>query len=238
MGTLFILDLAYAAGVALSPTPIVVVILMLFSPSGRRNALAFLLGWVLGLAILAIVLSFLFQAGIGLLESNTIFARPGIQLLLGILVLFSARRHWNKQPKADAAAETPKWLSRLDEWLTRSSEKFTPLRAFGLAVVMSSFSLKNIGLMLAVVLMIAQANLDPFTQAFLFGIFVIISSVTIGMPVLYAVAKGNNAQDALAQWKTWVIENRGRAAALLLFVLGGILVLNGVVGIVERLAAA
>jgi threonine/homoserine/homoserine lactone efflux protein len=47
-----------AVGVAVSPLPIVAVVLMLVSRRGRANGAAFVLGWVLGLAIVgAIVLS-------------------------------------------------------------------------------------------------------------------------------------------------------------------------------------
>ena len=38
-----------AIGVAISPVPIIAVILMLFSAKAKRNGLAFLLGWLGGL---------------------------------------------------------------------------------------------------------------------------------------------------------------------------------------------
>ena len=47
-----------AVGVAISPLPIVAVVLMLVTPRGRVNGPAFVLGWMLGLAVVgAIVLS-------------------------------------------------------------------------------------------------------------------------------------------------------------------------------------
>ena len=46
-----------AVGVAISPLPIVAVVLMLVTPRGRVNGPAFVLGWMLGLAVVgAIVL--------------------------------------------------------------------------------------------------------------------------------------------------------------------------------------
>src|SRR5271155_3776048 len=48
--------LVFGVGVALSPIPIIAVVLMLATPKGRVNGPAFLLGWVLGLASVGTVL--------------------------------------------------------------------------------------------------------------------------------------------------------------------------------------
>ena len=47
--------LTFAVGVAISPVPIIAVILMLFSQRARVNGPLFLLGWVLALAIVSTV---------------------------------------------------------------------------------------------------------------------------------------------------------------------------------------
>lgn len=237
MGGIIFLDFLYAVGMALSPTPIVMVILMLFGPNGRRNALAFWIGWVIGLGILAAVLYGLTRTGTGLLEANGIFSRPTLQILIGLGIILLAYKQWNKPPKQTAAGAAPKWLGSLEDWLTKSSDKFTPRRALALAIVMSAASLKNIALMLAVVLAITQANLDAAATLILFVFFVLLSSVTIGLPVMYALAQGENARQTLEQWKLWVIENRGRAVALLLFTLGIIVTINGVIALSEQLAS-
>jgi threonine/homoserine/homoserine lactone efflux protein len=149
-----------------------------------------------------------------------------------------ALRRWNKPLKTTPEEAMPKWFEPVDKALTKSSDKFTPRRALLLAVVMSALSPKNIALMLALFLAISQANLNSGDAFILLLIFVLISSVTIGVPILYAMVKGENSQEALETWKIWVIQNRGRALALLLFVLGGIVILNGVISLVERLAVA
>jgi threonine/homoserine/homoserine lactone efflux protein len=43
--------LPFAVGVALSPVPIIAVVLMLSTPNGRVGGLAFLIGWVVGIAV-------------------------------------------------------------------------------------------------------------------------------------------------------------------------------------------
>ena len=47
--------LALAVGVALSPVPIIAVILMLVTPRARVNGPAFVVGWLVGLALVGTV---------------------------------------------------------------------------------------------------------------------------------------------------------------------------------------
>src|SRR3954452_3889795 len=47
--------ITFAVGVAISPVPIVAVILMLFSQRARVNGPAFLIGWVAALAVVSVV---------------------------------------------------------------------------------------------------------------------------------------------------------------------------------------
>ena len=43
--------LPFAVGVAVSPMPIVAMVLMLITPKAKVNGSVFLLGWVLGIAV-------------------------------------------------------------------------------------------------------------------------------------------------------------------------------------------
>src|SRR4029079_11348550 len=54
--------LPFAIGIAISPIPIIAVILILFSERARVNGPAFLLGWVIGIAAVATVVYFVADA--------------------------------------------------------------------------------------------------------------------------------------------------------------------------------
>ena len=43
--------LPYAVGVMVSPMPVVAMVLMLVTPQARANGIAFVLGWILGIAL-------------------------------------------------------------------------------------------------------------------------------------------------------------------------------------------
>ena len=100
--------LAPAVGVALSPFPIIGVILMLFSPRARTLGPMFAVGWVLGLAVvIALVLIFADPANLEDDASDPSTASAIIHLVLGLLLLFLALKQWQGRPKEGETPEMP-----------------------------------------------------------------------------------------------------------------------------------
>jgi Kef-type K+ transport system membrane component KefB len=99
MGTTIGELLPLAIGIALSPLPIVAQILMLFGKRARSNGPAFMLGWVLALAIWGSILLVVADAGkLGGGGTPTVISSV-IKLLLGLLFLFMAYSSWKSRPK-------------------------------------------------------------------------------------------------------------------------------------------
>src|SRR3954454_20776775 len=106
MGEAIGASLPSAIGIAISPLPIVAVILMLFSARARTNAPAFAAGWAVGLiAIVVIVFALTDPANVKNDGANTSATASVIQLIIGILLLFLAYRQWAGRPKAGETAE-------------------------------------------------------------------------------------------------------------------------------------
>lgn len=231
MGSVLLFDMLYALGVAISPTPVILVILMLFGTRGRVNALGFLIGWIVGLFLLGAIIFALVTAGVFILNRNMGIVRPIVLVLAGAGLLYLAYLEWAKPVDPSPDLEGPKWLATADRLLARSSGHLTPLRAFVLAIVMSAISPKNITLMLAAMLALTQANLSPQGVVILFLLFVSISSLTIGVPVGYALIKGDRAEEALKEWKQRIIANSPRAFAILIAIIGIVILVNGLSGI-------
>ena len=104
--------LPQAIGVAISPIPIIAVILMLFSKRAKSNGLAFLVGWVLALTLVGAVVLILAGAGkvsVGGTPSTVSYV---VHLLLGLLLLFLAVRNWQKRPKEGETPEMPSGWQR------------------------------------------------------------------------------------------------------------------------------
>jgi Sap, sulfolipid-1-addressing protein len=106
--------LGLAAGVAVSPLPIVAMILMLATPRGRANGSLFGVGWLAGLSVLGAVV--LLLAGPAASDDGEPAAWTGwLKLLLGVLALLLAARQWRSRPAPGATAQMPKWMAGLDK---------------------------------------------------------------------------------------------------------------------------
>jgi threonine/homoserine/homoserine lactone efflux protein len=129
-----------AVGVALSPVPIIAVILMLGTPRARSNGSAFALGWVIGLVVVSVVVVLL-ASGSDDPDSGTSTAVDVIKLLFGVLFLVMAVGQWRKRPRAGTTAQMPKWMQAIDQ--------FTAGKSLGLGVALSAANPKNLALTLA-----------------------------------------------------------------------------------------
>ena len=119
-----------AVAVALSPIPIVAIVVVLGTSRARVNGVAFALGWVVGLTVVSAVV-------VGLLggsddaDSATATGAGAMQLVLGALLLVLAARKWRSRPRAGDEPEMPKWMDSVDHMST--------LRALVLGVALSRY---------------------------------------------------------------------------------------------------
>src|SRR5215203_2825925 len=102
--------LPLAIGVAISPVPIIAIVLMLGTPRARSNGLAFVVGWVAGLTIVG-------GALLALASGNSQADDGGpetwvsiVKLVLGLLFMLLAVRTWRGRPSAGQKAAMPKWM--------------------------------------------------------------------------------------------------------------------------------
>jgi hypothetical protein len=84
--------LTSAIGVAISPVPIIAVILMLFSKRARVNGPMFGIGWAVALAVVSGVAYFLADAGNAATDSAAADTVSWTQILIGVLFLLLAGR--------------------------------------------------------------------------------------------------------------------------------------------------
>jgi len=210
--------LPLAVAVAISPVPIIAVILMLFSARAGANGPAFLGGWVTGLlAVSVIVLAVSGIVGMGTGSAPAWVAL--LRILLGVLLLLLGWEKLRNRPPSGAAAPLPKWLQAVDQ--------MTPGKAFGMGALLSGVNPKNLILTAAAALVIAQADLPVMDAAIAVMAFVIIGSLSIGVPVLYYRLGGAPARARLTLAKTWLGENNSTVMAVLLFVFGVALIGTG-----------
>jgi hypothetical protein len=216
-------NLALAIGVAISPLPIIAIVLMLLSDSARQNSLAFLGGWLLGLAIVGAVVLALGSAGSVGTSSGASHGASGIKLTLGILFLLAALRQWRSRPRGDQPPELPKWLEQITS--------VTPGRAAALAFALAAINPKNLALTIAAALSIAQANLSTGNQVIALAVFVLIAGSTVLAPVLAHRVMGDRAAKPLEQTRAWLVANNAAMTVVLFLVLGAALLGKGIGGL-------
>ena len=208
-----------AIGVAISPVPIIAIILMLGTPRARSNGPAFAAGWVLGLVIVSVVV-LLLASGADDPDSGSSTAVGVVKLLFGLLFLVLALKQWQSRPRAGREAAMPTWMAAID--------RFTAGKSFGLGALLSGINPKNLGLTLAAASSIARAGLSGGETVVSVAIFVIIGSVTVAGPVIYYLLAGQRAAGALGSIKEFMAEHNAVIMMVLFTVLGGKLIGDGI----------
>lgn len=211
-----------AVGVAISPLPIVAVVLMLVSARARSNGPAFLAGWLLGVAGAGAVV-LLLASGLDASERG----EPAgwvdwLKLVLGLLLVLVALRQWRGRPHPEEEPVTPKWMGALDG--------FTPIKSAAAAVVLSALNPKNLLLIVAGAAAIAQTGIGAGEQAIALLVFTLIAAVGVAAPVVIYFALGDRAPAILDALKTWLARNNAVIMAVLLLVIGVKLIGDAVAG--------
>jgi threonine/homoserine/homoserine lactone efflux protein len=211
-----------AIGVALSPVPIIAVILMLGTPRARTNGPAFAVGWVLGLVIVSVIV---LNAASGSSEPDS-GASTTVNwgfVVFGILFLFMAFKQWQGRPRPGQVQAMPKWMSSIDS--------IAPGKSLALGALLSGANPKNLALTAAAAASIAQAGLDGTESAEVIALFVILGSLTVVGPVLWFLFAGEAAAKPLANIKEFMTAHNAVIMMVVLLVLGAKLIGSGIGGL-------
>jgi threonine/homoserine/homoserine lactone efflux protein len=215
-------SLPVAVGVALSPIPIVAVILMLVTPRGRANGPAFVLGWVLGLAVVGTIVLSVAGGADATSEGETATWADVLKLVLGALLLLVATRQWRARPHEGEQPPTPKWMGAL--------ERFTPLKAAGAGALLSAMNPKNLLLAISGAVAIASVGVSSGEEAGAYAVFVLVGSAGVAAPVVIYFALGDRSAALLERMKNWLAWHNAVIMAVLLLVIGAKLVGDAISG--------
>jgi threonine/homoserine/homoserine lactone efflux protein len=213
--------LPIAIGIALSPLPVVAVILMLFTPQARTNGFAFLAGWAGGLLVVGAIVLWLVGATDAASDDGGESTLSGVvKLVLGALLLLLAIRSWRSRPAEGDEPQLPRWMSALDT--------FTAGKSLGMGALLSSVNPKNLALLLAGVATISAADLSSGASVATLVVFVVIASLSIAIPVGTYVVLGEHADAALAPAKDWLARNNAAVMAIVLLIFAAKLIGDGI----------
>ena len=198
-----------------SPVSVVTVIVLLSMPSGRRRAIAFLVGWLLAIAVIGTIMVFVLHGQDFSSRSSTPSrAASALEIVLGSLLLAWAVVSYRRRQPSDGGDSTPKWLLRIQNthWL------------IGLAVgaLMLSY-----GLSLAAASEILKANVSRLDAGVALGVFAVASMLTVALPIVAVVAAPERSEERLATWKAWLLGNSRTVGLIVLMIVAAALVFRG-----------
>jgi len=204
--------LPIAVGIAVSPLPIVAVVLMLATPRGRTDGPAFVAAWIVGLTIIGVIVIAAVGGNAEADSGGTPDWVSGLKLTLGVLLLLVGLHQWRGRPRGDAPAELPKWMRALDT--------FGPVKALGAGVLLSLLNPKNLLLAIAGASVIAQGGLSVGQEAGALAIFVAIGTIGVATPVVLYFALGDRSGPMLDAMKEWMARNNATIMAVILLIIG------------------
>jgi hypothetical protein len=210
-------------GVAVSPAPIIAVILMLLTSRAKSNAPAFLAGWIVGLAVVGIVVLLISNRVDVATYDEDSTAASAVRALIGALLLVLAWRLWQSRPEEGEEPQMPSWMQRV-EWVN-------PAMALGLGVLLSGVNPKDTTLAVLAAVAIAHAGLSAGESAVTLAVFIAIATISVVAPVTLYFALGERAEETLNGWKAWLTENNATVMAVLFLAFGVVLVGQGVRGL-------
>lgn len=216
--------LPLGAGVALSPVPLIAVVLMLGTPRARATGPAFLVGWVAGLTLVGFAV--LLLAGSADVREDGAAGQglSWVKLVLGLLLLFLAVRSWRDRPSDDGAEPAlPAWMSALDT--------FTASKALGMGALLSGVNPKNLLLTVGAATAVAHTGIPTSQQLVALGCFVVVGSLGVATPLVVYLWGGSRAADVLTGWKDWMARHNAAIMTVVLLVLGAKLLGDAIPGL-------
>lgn len=200
--------------VALSPLSVIPAILMLHTPRPRPTSLAFMAGWVLGIAAVTAV----FVAASDLADRQDEPSRwgPYVRIVIGAALIAFGIYRWLTRNKS---AHTPKWLAAMTS--------IGPGRAFLTAVLLSVTNLKVFAMCAGAGAAIATAELGRAGAWQAVAVFTAVAASSVALPVLAYQVSADRLDAPLNRLKTWMEHNHGAVMAVILVVIGAALLYKG-----------
>ncbi len=215
--------LSFGVGVALSPIPVIGVVLMLGTPRARSNGPAFIAGWIVGLGVVGTIVLLVSSGAEASQKGKPADWVSVLDLVLAALLVWVAVREWRGRPRGTEEPALPKWMRTIDS--------FTPARAGAFGIALSAVNPKNLLLAISAAAAIAKTGTSAGKQAVALAIFVVIGTLGVGTPVALYFALGERSKRILDELKAWMGRNNNAIMAVLCLVIAAKLVGDAVSGL-------
>ncbi|GAB7066658.1 GAP family protein [Mycobacterium hodleri] len=205
--------------VALSPLSIIPGVLVLHSPRPRPTGLAFLAGWVVGLAVVTQIFVEVSNVVGGGLDKPPSWASWVRIVAGGALIVFGGYK-WLTRRRSE---HSPKWMTGF--------ATITPRKALVTALVLVVANPKVLFMCAAAGLAIGTEGLGRKGAALGVFFYVAIAASTVALPVLAYAVSGDRLHQPLTRLKDWMEAQHAALVAGILVVLGVLVLYKGLHGL-------
>lgn len=204
--------------VAVSPLSIIPAVLVLHTPRPKPTSLAYLAGWILGLAALTAIFVEV-SSLLGGLDKAPAWA-SWLRIVIGAaLVVFGVFR-WLTRKRS---AHSPAWMKKITD--------ATPGRAAAIAAALVVVNPKVLFVCAAAGLAIGSAGLGTAGAWISVAFYVVVAASSAAIPVLaYAVA-GERLDGPLVRLKEWMELHNAALVAAILVIIGVVVLYKGIHGL-------
>jgi Sap, sulfolipid-1-addressing protein len=215
MGSVLTALIPLAAVIAISPLSIIPAVLVLQTPRPRPTSLAFLGGWVFGLAVLTVG----FVAGsaaLGDMHNSPPTWASWLRVVLGsVLIAFGLYRWFTRH----GHSESPRWM--------RAFATISPRRAAITALVLTVVRLEVLIMCVAGGVVIGTGHLGSMGEWVSAAYFVALSASTVAIPILAYAVMGHRLDEPLGRLKVWMEQNNAALLASVLLLIGLMVLYKG-----------
>ena len=192
-----------AVGIALSPTGVVLVFLLLLSDHPLRNGWLFVIGRIAGLAVTLVAISHVMDAvdigGEGATTDDDGWDVDPLRIATGLLFIGIAVQQWMTRARSGPSKTMEKILRRVDA--------ASGFEALTLGAVTTVANAKNVPLLVSASDQITRAGLTASGVSVAVLSFVVIASLSVVAPVAYVQFSGPQGMQRIAAAEAWMLKN-------------------------------
>jgi hypothetical protein len=219
MGSLIAELLAPAVVVAIGPTQIIAVVLLLLSRRAAANSLMFLCGWLVGLTAVSAIALIIEVPLLDAADGYAATVGAILQVIVGLGLIGLAVRQWLSRPTGDEPAKLPDWMA--------SIESVRPSKALSIGLLLSGPNVKVVMLTLVAMLAITEARLAGTPILAPLVIYIVVASSTVIVPVVGNLLLGERAAQALTVVRAWLEGNYAIILTVVLLIIGVVVAAKG-----------
>ena len=205
---------------SVSPSTIVVFILLLATARARVNAAAFLIGWSVSL-IIVFTVSYAVGGIRATQHGSGSTAVEVIEVLLGAALAVAAARQWRRRDR-------PRTGSGVAKKFTARLQQLNPWEAATVGVLEQPWTLTA-----AAAVVLLRHHSAFLIVVFAFLAFALLSTATVGLIFLYYARRPGEAEAHVSDLKDRLVRTGPAVFAIVSAAVGVFLIIDGVTGIVR-----